>query len=232
MTEENIQAKDGGTGNAPGEESGNAGQRQGEQEGTEGRYFASKKDYEAAIKARSDERLERARKKHERELEQAHTEAQSQKLAEEKKWEELAEHRATEIQQLKPKAEKADRLEAAFATHLEKAREGLSSAILDLLNNMDPLDQLNWIAAHGAEFVSTGEHTGQQQKIEGEGQSQEGRSRGRMGIKEHLQRQERARQVGVDVMPRPESEGTPTDPEQARANFSASLRRMGLRGAE
>ena len=49
-------------------------------------------------------------------------------------------------EELQPKAEKADRYEAALNSLLEKEREGLPEHITSLLDGRDPDQQLSWIA--------------------------------------------------------------------------------------
>lgn len=53
---------------------------------------------------------------------------------------------AKKLEKLSPKAEKADRYEAALNTLLEKEREGLPEHITSLLDGRDPDEQLSWIA--------------------------------------------------------------------------------------
>jgi hypothetical protein len=148
------------TGNAPGQEGGvDSGTPPkddgGVPSGVEGRVFKTKKDYTDAVKADVDARLERERAKHQRELEEARRDVENKRLQDEKKWEDLANNRANELAALKPQAEKAQRLEEAFGTYLESAREGLPASIISLLNKMDPPDQLEWIAQNGAEYKET-----------------------------------------------------------------------------
>jgi hypothetical protein len=47
--------------------------------------------------------------------------------------------------------QRADRLEAALTAHLAAQRKGIEDkGVLELLDKLDPVDQLEWIAKHGA----------------------------------------------------------------------------------
>lgn len=86
-----------------------------------------------ALKKQSDEDAA-ARKK-----------AEDDALAEQQKFKELAEKRQTEIDALKPRAEAADKYEAALKKYLDAEREGLPAHIITLLDLMDVAEQLDYI---------------------------------------------------------------------------------------
>ena len=68
------------------------------------------------------------------------------RLAEGQKYQELAEKRKAEIDELSPLKDKAIRYAAALTSLLETERKGLAKHILELLDKMDPADQLEYIA--------------------------------------------------------------------------------------
>lgn len=74
--------------------------------------------------------------------------AEEDALAEQEQFKELAEKRATELEELKPRADAAERYETALRTFLDAEREGLPAHILTLLDRMEPDEQLAYIAEH------------------------------------------------------------------------------------
>lgn len=232
------------TGNAPGQEGGtDAGTQPAKDDsipsGTEGRVFKTKKEYTDAIKADVDARLERERAKHQRELEDARRDVENKRLQDEKKWEDLANNRATELATLKPQAEKAARLEEAFGTYLETAREGLPASIISLLNKMDPPDQLEWIAQNGAQYkeTSSGDSGTGDDSGSGVGDSSVGGSGDQgspiwAGIKARIEGRQHS--SGADVS-RTYSDGGAQrgeDPRKVIDDFNDVIRRKVTRGRE
>ncbi|MCL6437222.1 MAG: hypothetical protein K6T51_01315 [Rubrobacteraceae bacterium] len=53
-----------------------------------------------------------------------------------------------QVEALTPRAEKAERYESALTNILEREREGLPEYIIQLLDRMDPAEQLEYIAEH------------------------------------------------------------------------------------
>lgn len=78
-------------------------------------------------------------------------EAEAKRLLEQQKYKELAEKHQTTIGELTPRAEAADRYEAALKAILEQQRQGRSEGVLQLLDNLPPDEQLKWLAANPLE---------------------------------------------------------------------------------
>lgn len=74
--------------------------------------------------------------------------AEEARLAEQQKWQELAERYKGEAEGLKPHQDKATRYETALTAILETERKGLARHVLELLDNLDPAAQLEYIAKH------------------------------------------------------------------------------------
>lgn len=85
----------------------------------------------------------------EEERAKATEEAEAKQLADQQKWRELAEKRTKEIDGLKPYKEQAERYNAALLAILKAQRQGLPDHMIELLDRLDPVDQLEWIAKHG-----------------------------------------------------------------------------------
>lgn len=69
-------------------------------------------------------------------------------LAEKQEFKTLADKRQSELDALKPQAEKATRYETALKKLLDTERSGLPAYILPLLDRMEPDEQLAYIAEH------------------------------------------------------------------------------------
>jgi hypothetical protein len=107
------------------------------------------------------ERLERARAKWERDKQKVDEEADADRLAEQEKWQELAEKHSKRAKELEAESEtlqaaleeaqkQTKRVEGALGAYLETAREGLPEHILALLDKLDVVDQLAWLAENRA----------------------------------------------------------------------------------
>lgn len=105
------------------------------------------------------ERLEREKKKGETAAQKAKEEAEAAALAEQQKWQQLAEKHGLKAKTLEEQAEaeakakaeleaKAGRYESALTTLLKTQKEGLPAHILGLLEKLDPVEQLSWIASN------------------------------------------------------------------------------------
>lgn len=116
------------------------------------------------IKLKEALRKEReARRAAERELKPlkqaaADREDADRKAAEEKarqtgQYEELIATRDAEIKELRPKLEQSEttlaRYQEALTKHLDAQRKDLPAHLIALLDKLDPVDQLEWIAANG-----------------------------------------------------------------------------------
>lgn len=91
-----------------------------------------------------------AHEKADAERKDADEKAETQRLAEQAKWQELAEKRTGELDALKAEhkaqAETAKRYADALAVYLTKEREGVPDEIGILLDRLDVVDQLAYIA--------------------------------------------------------------------------------------
>lgn len=110
------------------------------------------------------ERLAREKQAAEKATQKAKEAAEEQALAEQQKWQELAgkhgkraealeadlQARSTEAETLKAKAE---RYEQALSAQLMALREGLPAHIITLLDRLDPVDQLEYIATNREALV-------------------------------------------------------------------------------
>jgi hypothetical protein len=79
--------------------------------------------------------------------------AEAAKLAEQGEFKKLADTASAKVAELEPFKEKAERHETALKAILGKQREGLPKHILTLLDKLDPVEQLEYIAANAAEFA-------------------------------------------------------------------------------
>jgi hypothetical protein len=114
------------------------------------------------------DRLERQRTKLEAEAEEARQkaeqEAEEARLAEQQEFQELAETRKAKLDELQPQLEtlqeRAERYEKALATHAEQAMANVPAFVKPLLEQMDPVEQLAYIAEHEEEFTESGGSAG------------------------------------------------------------------------
>lgn len=106
------------------------------------------------------ERLERAQKKAEADQAAAAEAARVKALEEQGEWKTLAEKRAQQLAELETKAQAAATAEASVAryrialeAYLKSERADMPKPIVALLDKLDPVDQLEWIAANRAELT-------------------------------------------------------------------------------
>lgn len=99
------------------------------------------------------ERLERAERKAKEKADKDREAADAAKLAENQQYKELADKataKATKLEaDYETTKEKAERYEAALTTYLATQRKTVPSHLHGLLDKLDPVDQLEWIAANG-----------------------------------------------------------------------------------
>lgn len=83
--------------------------------------------------------------------------AEEQRLAEQQQWQELAKRRESELAQAsaeaKAKGEALERYQATLTKLLEERRKAVPKHVLALLDKLDPVDQLAYIAENEAEFA-------------------------------------------------------------------------------
>ena len=155
--------KGGGTGNAPGTQDPpkGDGQNNGNPPAGDGAppkgaiTYASEAEFQKALDEKLKERLERERKKSEEAAKKAAEDAAAEAAKKNGEWQKLAEQREKEaadalkkIQELEPVQERAERYSQALGKHLETQRAGLPEAITKLLDKLDAVDQLEWLAAN------------------------------------------------------------------------------------
>ncbi len=79
--------------------------------------------------------------------------AEQKRLEEQKEWEKLANDRKASVEKLeadnKTLTETNERYATAIKSKLESERKGLPEHIVALLDKLDPVDQLEWLAANG-----------------------------------------------------------------------------------
>lgn len=119
--------------------------------GSEEQPIYSKAQMEAIVR----DRLEREKRQSEKTTAKAREEAESAALAKNAEWQALAEKRGEQLAAAEAKAaevetvqERATRYEAALTSHLDSQRKDLPAHVLSLLDKLDPVDQLEWIAAN------------------------------------------------------------------------------------
>lgn len=105
------------------------------------------------------DRLARERKQQEAEAKKAAEAAEAKALAENQKWQELAQkHEGTiqtlegQLADLETTKQTLDKYKGALEAHLKTQREGLPAHILALLDKLDVVDQLEYIAANAGEL--------------------------------------------------------------------------------
>lgn len=84
---------------------------------------------------------------------QAAEAAEAERLAKQQEWQTLAEKRQAALDEMKPYKETAERYKGALAAILEAQRGGLPGHVVELLDKLDPVDQLEYIAKHQAELA-------------------------------------------------------------------------------
>lgn len=112
-------------------------------------------------------RLDQEKQQREKAEAKAREEAEAKALLEQQKYQELAEARAKRIAELEATAaelegarEQAERYKSALSAHLETQRKGLPGHITTLLDKLDPVEQLEWIAANQAAIGPPNGHKG------------------------------------------------------------------------
>jgi multidrug efflux pump subunit AcrA (membrane-fusion protein) len=108
------------------------------------------------------DRLERQRTKLEAEAEEARQEAEQEaeeaRLAEQQEFQQLAETRKAKLDELQPQLEtlqeRVERYEEAVSAQVEQAMARVPAFVKPLLEQMDPVEQLAYIAEHEEEFAT------------------------------------------------------------------------------
>lgn len=118
--------------------------------------FASQKAFQDHVDGIIKDRLARERQKSDKAADDAKRKAAEDALAANAEWQKLAEDRAKRIAELEPlQAESeshksdAEKYRAALAVQLEALRANLPAPIIALLDNLDPIAQMEWISKNG-----------------------------------------------------------------------------------
>lgn len=105
------------------------------------------------------DRLDREKRKAESEAQKAKEKAESEALAENQKWQELAQKHEAKIKDLESKLaefeaakETLEKYKGALEAHLQTQRADLPGHITALLDKLDPVDQLEYIAKNAGEL--------------------------------------------------------------------------------
>jgi len=101
---------------------------------------------QAQIDKLIQDRLERQRRALETKRIEEQQQAETQQLEDKREFEKLAQQRAKEIDQLKPRAGLAESYEKGVSRLMAKATESLPSNIQTLLNKLSLPDQLDWLS--------------------------------------------------------------------------------------
>lgn len=84
---------------------------------------------------------------------QAAEAAEAERMAQQQEWQKLAEKRQAALDEMKPYKETAERYKGALAAILEAQRANLPGHVVELLDKLDPVDQLEYIARHQVELA-------------------------------------------------------------------------------
>lgn len=158
--------QDGGTGGATGKTSDDQGKKEGTGQGgsdNSGKTVTlTEAELQSKIDAAIQERLKREKDKSARDQAKAKEDAENKRLEESKAWEELAgkqKARITELEAAVAKVDEAntlaDRYKKALEARLKSDRDGLPAAVVTLLDKLDPVEQMEWIAKNAAELKGT-----------------------------------------------------------------------------
>jgi hypothetical protein len=109
-----------------------------------------KKFTQADLDAVLKERLARQQRQFEAQQREAQQALEAKQLEEQAEWQKLANRRAEELRDLKPRAQLAESYEKAVKQLLEVQTRELPVSIQTLLEKLSLVDQLDWLAANGA----------------------------------------------------------------------------------
>ncbi|MBX3012347.1 MAG: hypothetical protein KF832_12605 [Caldilineaceae bacterium] len=127
--------------------------------------FQTEAEFQSALETKLKDRLERERKKADEKARKAAEDAETKVLAEQEKFQELAEKRSQQLSdleattadltsQLEHAQEKVTRYEKALGSLLAEQRKLVPAHVHDLLDNLDPAAQLEWIAANSSKLAA------------------------------------------------------------------------------
>ncbi len=109
-----------------------------------------KKFTQAEFEQQMKERLARQQRQFEAQQREQQQMLEAKQLEEQAEWQKLANKRADEIKELKPRAQLAESYEKVVKNLLEVQTRDLPSGIQALLEKLSLVDQLDWLAANAA----------------------------------------------------------------------------------
>lgn len=107
-----------------------------------------KKFTQAELEQQIKERLARQQRQFEAQQREAQAAVEAKQLEEQAEWQKLANRRADEIKELKPRAALAEGYEKAVKALVEAQTRDVPVAIQTILEKLSLLDQLDWLAAN------------------------------------------------------------------------------------
>jgi hypothetical protein len=114
--------------------------------------FATEEEFQKRVDDMLKERLERERRKAEEKAQKAREQAEAEAAAKNGEWQKLAEQRAARLMEVEPAlaeaAGKAERYAQALEVQLAALRKDVPKSLLALLDKLDVVEQLTWLAAN------------------------------------------------------------------------------------
>lgn len=107
-----------------------------------------------------DDRLKRERQKADEKAKKEREDAEAKALEEQKEYQKLAEQRATKIAELEPLTEQVDRYQGALTSLLTAEKQNVPEHVAALLDKLDPVEQLEWIASNRDKLAPASESNG------------------------------------------------------------------------
>lgn len=140
-----------GTGDATGSQAAqNGGTPAGTGETKPAVAFATEAEFQQRVDDMLKERLDRERKKAEEKAQRAREQAEADAAAKNGEWQKLAEDRKIKLAEVEPAladaVAKAERYEQALQAQLTALRKNVSKSLTALLDKLDVVEQLEWLA--------------------------------------------------------------------------------------
>jgi septal ring factor EnvC (AmiA/AmiB activator) len=86
-------------------------------------------------------------------FEKSQSEQEQEELKKQGEWKAVAEQNAMELAKLEDVADQLERYKATLTDILDGQREGIPAPVVDLLDRMEPIEQLEWLAKNKGELV-------------------------------------------------------------------------------
>ena len=132
----------------------------GKQSGSAAITFASEKEFQKRVDDMLKDRLAREEQKRTKAADDARAKAEAEALAKNQEWQKLAETNAKRLAELEPLAEQVEAHQAeveryrdALNAQLDAQRKDIPAPIIALLDRMDPIEQMKWIAENREAIV-------------------------------------------------------------------------------